>query len=284
MTLRYVEDTARYGAVQLNGNNVLSMNEKTGQGEGLINGGIYLFEKDVLYSLLPDGASSIEKDLQPRLIENKALVGLPYRGFFIDIGVPETYNAAQATLPRWKNNRSRPFLLLDRDGTLIVEKNYLSDPEEVEVIPGVIKGLRTLRDKGFRFVVLSNQAGVGRGYYKENDVYAVNNRMLELLSQQGITFDGVFFCPHHPDAGCLCRKPRPGMAYKAMDEIGFSLEKAAFIGDKACDIELGKSLGIPAILVRSGYGKEQEAALTDVADFIANDMEEAAQWLCYRFR
>jgi D-glycero-D-manno-heptose 1,7-bisphosphate phosphatase len=279
MALRCVNDVARYGAVRIDGNTVISMDEKTERGEGLINGGIYLLDKNTLFSHLPSGASSIERDLLPGLIKNKSLIGLPYRGFFIDIGVPETYEAAQTILPRWKNNRNRPFLLLDRDGTIIAEKNYLSDPNQVEIIPGVIEGLLSLQEKGFGFVVISNQSGIGRGYYGEEDTRAVNDRMIALLSQYGITIDGIFFCPHSPEERCLCRKPRPGMVYQAIDNLGFSLEHTAIIGDKACDIELGKPLGIRTILVKSGYGAGQAASLSNAADYIAESIDDAAKWL-----
>jgi D-glycero-D-manno-heptose 1,7-bisphosphate phosphatase len=103
--------------------------------------------------------------------------------------------------------------------------------------------------------------------------------MIALLSQYGITIDGIFFCPHSPEEGCLCRKPRPGMVYQAIDNLGFSLEHTAIIGDKACDIELGKSLGIRTILVKSGYGAGQAASLSNTADYIAESIDGAAKWL-----
>jgi len=178
-----------------------------------------------------------------------------------------------------QKNRNRPFLLLDRDGTIIAEKNYLSDPDEVEIIPGVIEGLTRLQAEGFGFVVVTNQSGIGRGYFTEENMRSVNNRMCELLAQFGIVIDGIFFCPHHPDAKCFCRKPAPGMVRKAMDELGFSIKNTALVGDKSCDIELGKSLGLTSILVKSGYGSEQEPFLVNTADYIAKDMADAAFWL-----
>jgi D-glycero-D-manno-heptose 1,7-bisphosphate phosphatase len=179
------------------------------------------------------------------------------------------------------DNSNRPFLLLDRDGTIIAEKNYLSDPDGVEILPGVAAGLRRLADRNFGFIVISNQSGIGRGFYKEEDARAVNERMSTLLERSGVKLDGIYFCPHSPEAGCSCRKPLPGMVSRAIRELGFALEKSIVIGDRACDIELGKSLKIPSILIRTGDEMKQHADVVKVkaADYVADNINEAASWI-----
>lgn len=167
---------------------------------------------------------------------------------------------------------ARPFVFLDRDGTLIVERNYLSDPAHVMLLPGVAEALRLFRDAGFGLAVVTNQAGVGRGYYTPDDMHVCNQRMIELLAAQGATLDGIYFCPHAPDAGCNCRKPLPGMALAAARDFAIDFHRSIVIGDKACDIDLGKAIGATTILVRTGYGAREEAAHTCTPDFVVDDL------------
>ena len=114
----------------------------------------------------------------------------------------------------------RPAILLDRDGTIIVDRHYLSNPAEVELLPGAVAGLRRLADAGFALVVVSNQSGVARGLLTEADVAAVNARTAALLANEGIQIAGWYYCPHGPEAGCDCRKPAAGMAERAAAELG----------------------------------------------------------------
>jgi histidinol-phosphate phosphatase family protein len=179
--------------------------------------------------------------------------------------------------PDSTRNPARPFIFLDRDGTLIVERNYLSDPAQVELLPQVPEGLRALREMGYGLVVVTNQAGVGRGYYTLDAMHACNQRMRNLLAEHGLTLDGIYFCPHAPDAGCDCRKPLPGMALAAARDHAIELARSIVIGDKACDIDLGKAIGARTMLVRTGYGACEEAAGTCSPDDVANDLMDAAR-------
>lgn len=132
--------------------------------------------------------------------------------------------------------------LLDRDGTLIEHVPYLSDPHQVKLLPGTLQGLRQLRRRGYRLVLVSNQSGVGRGYFPALAVEAVNQRMQELLGQEAL--DLILYCPHEPRAGCDCRKPRTGMALEACRRLQATLEGALVVGDSDCDMELARNLGI----------------------------------------
>jgi len=169
--------------------------------------------------------------------------------------------------------------LLDRDGTINVEREYLSDPAGVELLPNAIAGLRRLRAQGFGLIVISNQAGVGRGYFTMADVNAVNARLAALLSEAGVTLDGIYVCPHKPDDGCACRKPAPGLIQQAAREHGFDPRDCVMIGDKAIDIETGRQVGARTVLVRTGYGRAFEARGDVRADHVADDLLDAANIL-----
>lgn len=280
MALRQVEDVGRYGAVITENARVTVFSEKSANGAGMVNGGVYALLPQAL-DALPEGASSIEQDLFPQLTTQGKLAGLRTSGFFLDIGLPETYQEAQTALPEWQSRakKRRPFVLLDRDGTLIEEKNYLCNPDEVVLLPGAGEGLAALQRSGFGLAVVTNQAGIGRGYYQKEDMEAVNSRMAAYLSEYGVHLDGLFFCPHHPDEGCFCRKPRPGLVIQAMQLPGFFPDFSYVVGDKACDVDLALGVGASGILVKTGYGKQEEAAVAARADYVADDLLSAAQWI-----
>lgn len=172
--------------------------------------------------------------------------------------------------PRERTDARRPAAFLDRDGTLIEEVNYLHRPEQVRVIPGVREALLRLRAEGVALVVVTNQSGVARGYFTEDDVHAVHRHLEALLD---LPFDGTYACFHHPRgevaryAGvCACRKPSPGMLEQAARELGLDLTQSAMFGDKVSDLGAGRALALPAFLVRTGHG-EAEAPLARRAGY-----------------
>jgi len=170
----------------------------------------------------------------------------------------------------------RRFAILDRDGTIILERHYLSDPSEVELLPGSGAGLRSMRDLGFGTVVITNQSAIGRGMISEAQLDLIHRRFRELLEQEGVFLDGIYFCPHLPEEGCDCRKPAPALLRSAARELGFDPGESFVIGDKVCDIELGRRVGATTILVRTGYGEQFEKGAPP-PDFAVNDLEEAAK-------
>lgn len=171
----------------------------------------------------------------------------------------------------------RRYALLDRDGTIIEERRYLSDPAGVTLLPGAAEGMRLLREAGFGLAVLTNQSGIGRGYYTEEDMHRVHARMRELLEAERVFLDGIYFCPHAPQAGCSCRKPEPGLAEQAARELGFSLRDAYVLGDKPADVDLAARCGAVGVLVRTGYGAQAEQGTT--ARYVADDLADAARWI-----
>lgn len=147
-----------------------------------------------------------------------------------------------------------PPIFLDRDGTLIVEKDYLSDPDGVSLEEGVIDGLTLLSGRGHPLIVLSNQSGIGRGMFTEYDARRVNVRVAEILRAEGIELMAWYVCPHLPQARCECRKPSPGMALEASREWHVDLVGSFVIGDKRSDLELADAIGGIGILVTTGHG------------------------------
>lgn len=170
----------------------------------------------------------------------------------------------------------RRFVVLDRDGTIIVERNYLTDPSQVELLPGSAAGLKQMRDLGLGLIVITNQSAIGRGFIDRTRLEQIHERMGELLKREGIQLDGLYFCPHLPGDNCLCRKPATGLLSLAAIELGFEPRSCFVIGDKACDIDLGKGVGATTFLVRTGYGKQYSIEADLGQDFIVDDLKEAA--------
>ena len=172
---------------------------------------------------------------------------------------------------------ARPAVFLDRDGTIVVESHYLKDPDRVRLVPGAIEALRALRDAGYVLIVVTNQSGIARGLYDESDFHAVEARIRELLEERGVSVDAVYHCPHHPEftGPCDCRKPGTGMYERAAREHGLDPSRSWYIGDRLKDLEPARVLGGTGLLVRTGYGREQEA---DAVDFeVVDDLAGAAR-------
>jgi D-glycero-D-manno-heptose 1,7-bisphosphate phosphatase len=149
-----------------------------------------------------------------------------------------------------------PPVFLDRDGTLIVEKEYLSDPDQVSIEEGVVDGLAMLQERGHPLIVLSNQSGIGRGMYTERDAQLVNERVADILRRSGIELLAWYFCPHAPEAACDCRKPSPGMAFAASRDWKMELAGSYVVGDTKSDLELARAIGATGILVTTGHGRD----------------------------
>ena len=143
-------------------------------------------------------------------------------------------------------------VLLDRDGTINVETNYLTDPDRLVLLPKALSGMRKMRDAGCELIVITNQSAIGRGYCDAQTVEAVHQRLRDLLAAGGVSLRGVYVCPHSPTAGCLCRKPARGMVDHAARDHGFDPKESVVIGDKACDVELARRVGATRILVATG--------------------------------
>jgi D-glycero-D-manno-heptose 1,7-bisphosphate phosphatase len=173
----------------------------------------------------------------------------------------------------------RPAVFLDRDGTLNEEVDYLSKPEDLALIPGAAAAVAQLNAAGLPVIVVTNQSGIGRGYYSWQDFAAVMSRMGTLLAMENAHLDAVYASPHHEKgqgdyavADHPERKPNPGMLTKAAEEHGIDLSGSWMVGDKAIDVEAGRRAGCRTVLVRTGYGHGEEAA---GADLVCADLAEA---------
>lgn len=176
-------------------------------------------------------------------------------------------------------------VFLDRDGTLIVEKNYLSDPAQVELLPGVPAALKQLQDAGFLLFIVTNQSGIGRGYYTVEAMHRVHQRLAAELARHGVRIEKIYFAPEAPDAPSRGRKPSPQFLFDARDEFGLDLAASYMIGDKWIDLECGWNAGLrQSILVRTGYGAEVERAMKDKLDaaLVVDDLPGAAQRILSR--
>jgi D-glycero-D-manno-heptose 1,7-bisphosphate phosphatase len=170
----------------------------------------------------------------------------------------------------------RRVVVLDRDGTINVEHRYLADPAHVELIDGAAEGLRHMLDLGMELIVITNQSGIGRGYFTEHTLSLIHDRLIECLDAAGVRLTGIYVCPHVPAEGCECRKPGTALLWQAARELAFDPREAFVIGDKACDVELGRRAGSTTLLVRTGYGSETAGIMTVPADYIVEDLREAA--------
>jgi len=174
-----------------------------------------------------------------------------------------------------ENNRKAIFL--DRDGTLIEEVDFLSTVEETKLFPFTVEALGIFRDAGYEFVVVTNQSGIGRGYFSGEDVEAIHRKIQSELNKHGLGIASFHYCPHLPDAGCECRKPNDGMIRQALDLNDFNLVASWVIGDKQLDVDLGHNVGAKAALVRTGYGSSHESLLVRDADLVAENLLDAAR-------
>jgi histidinol-phosphate phosphatase family protein len=165
-------------------------------------------------------------------------------------------------------------VILDRDGTIVVDAGYLDDPQQLRYLPGAVQGLRRLHRAGHPLVVISNQSGVGRGLFTLERLEAINQRFRAMLAEDGAPLAGLYFCPHSPEAGCDCRKPNTRLIRQAAEALGFELRDAIVIGDKSSDIELGKRVGATTILVASGSGASDGKPAHP--DYVVRDLLEAA--------
>jgi D-glycero-D-manno-heptose 1,7-bisphosphate phosphatase len=173
-------------------------------------------------------------------------------------------------------------VFLDRDGTLIEDKDYLSSPEDVVIYPGVPKALKRLVDADFKLFVITNQSGVGRGYFSLADVERVHRHLAAELSKAGVAFEKIYVAPEAPELPSRGRKPSPQFLFDARGEFELDLAQSYMIGDKLIDLECGRNAGVKAsLLVRTGYGAETERNLSSQLNeaVIVEDLPAAAQWI-----
>ncbi|RMG48931.1 MAG: HAD family hydrolase [Acidobacteria bacterium] len=173
---------------------------------------------------------------------------------------------------------SGPVLLLDRDGTIVVqEERYLTEPSRLRLLPGAGAALARLRRAGYRLAVLTNQSPIERGLLTWERLRAIHRRLIEELARHGAELDGIFVCPHRPERGCSCRKPQPGLVWQAAAKLRFDPKESWIIGDNACDVELAHAVGARSVLVLTGHGAGLPEAVRARADLVVPDLAAAAE-------
>lgn len=255
LALRSLEDASRYGQVILEGERVVGFASRPDRpGPGLVNGGVYAVRRDFVESIGP--RASLEEEIFPKLVASGQVGGRIYDGFFIDIGVPASYAAAQTSVPA---RRRRPAAFLDRDGVLNDDLGYVGTVERFHWLPGAIEAVKRLNETGFYVFVVTNQAGVARGHYTEADIGTLHDHMQDDLRRAGAHIDDFRYCPHHPDGTTLgyseisdWRKPGPGMILDLTQHWPIDLDASFIIGDKDSDLEAGRAAGIDAYLCGKG--------------------------------
>ena len=174
--------------------------------------------------------------------------------------------------------RGKRFVILDRDGTIIEKHHYLLDPAHVALLPGAGEALYRMQHiLGLGLVIITNQSPVGRGLLSIDTLSRIHERLKQLLGGFRVTIDGVFFCPHAPEAGCNCRKPRTGLVEAAARELHFDPAQCFLIGDSLSDMELGIAVSSTTFLVRTGSGRDVERAGGGRARYIVDDLSQAAE-------
>jgi D-glycero-D-manno-heptose 1,7-bisphosphate phosphatase len=190
--------------------------------------------------------------------------------------VPRRWLLAEAT-------SLRPAVFLDRDGTIAEEVGYLDHISRFQMFPFSAQAIRLLNGAKLPVIVITNQSGVGRGYFPESLIAAVHELMTTQLAKDGAHVDALYYCPHKEDDACACRKPKPGMLKSAAREHGLDLRRSFVVGDRYGDVELAHGVGARAILVRTGYGESQmqrdSAKWPAPPDFVAENLADAADWI-----
>jgi D-glycero-D-manno-heptose 1,7-bisphosphate phosphatase len=190
---------------------------------------------------------------------------------------------------------SRPAAFIDRDGTLTHEVGYVNHPKRLQLLPRSAEAIRRLNGAGIAAVVVTNQAGVARGYFSPDVLEATNAELVAQLKQAGASLDGVYVCTHHPTEGqppfrtsCDCRKPKPGLMLRAATELGLDLRASTVIGDRPSDLQSAQAIGATGVLVLTGYGLGEWEYRRDtfpvMPDHVAGDLLDAVEWILARWR
>ena len=175
-----------------------------------------------------------------------------------------------------------PAIFLDRDGTIIEDRNYISQPEEVVILPGAVAALEKLHKADLKLFIVSNQSGVGRGYFSIAEVQKVNEHICQEFSRKGVKFEKIYIAPEAPDVPSRGRKPSPQFLFDARDEFGINLAQSYMIGDKWIDLQCGWNAGVSkSILVRTGYGAQLERDHPEQlgAALVVDDLMAATAWI-----
>ena len=172
-------------------------------------------------------------------------------------------------------------VFIDRDGTINVNVEYLDNPENFQMYPGVAEGIKLLRDNGYKIIVVTNQSGIARGFFSEETLEKIHERMRNELLKKDAVVDAIYYCPHHPDDKCSCRKPNTKLFEKAMNDFDIDIRNSYIIGDRMLDVEVGFKMGLKTVLVPEQKELvEKEMKESDIKpDFICDDFFTGVKWI-----
>ena len=172
-------------------------------------------------------------------------------------------------------------VFIDRDGTINVNVEYLDTPDEFKMYPTVAEGIKLLKEKGYKIIVITNQSGIARGFFSEETLEKIHQRMKNELNEKGATIDAIYHCPHHPDAKCDCRKPNTALIERAIRDFDIDTENSFFIGDRMLDVEAGHKIGVKTVLVPENKQKvEEERKESDIEpDCYCDDFYAGVRWI-----
>jgi D-glycero-alpha-D-manno-heptose 1-phosphate guanylyltransferase len=248
-----MRDFDRYGTLDVASSGLIrAFREKAPCDEGLINGGVYLLRHDALDSM--PLKFSLETEFFEKIVDKECLNAVECAGSFIDIGVPEDYQRAQMMFEEMKPKGCR-LAMFDRDGTINVDTGHLHEPNKIELIPQTVRSMqRYAKDPAWRIAVVTNQAGIAKGFYGVREMRETNEAIGQMLAAFGVDVAGWYFCPHHPDytGPCECRKPRPGMLLRAMRDFGADPAECVMYGDMEKDRLAAKAAGVRFVAVEGG--------------------------------
>ena len=254
MALRHEPDASRFGVVEIDGERVVGFRERGGPAGGTINGGVYLISRDIVPFLPENG--SLERDILPGLSARGRVCGRVYDGFFIDIGTPASFAQAPALL---RANRQRAAVFMDRDGVLNVDHGYVHRIDHFDWLPGAIEAVKLINDSGRYAFLVTNQAGVARGYYPESQIGVLHHQIQQVLRAHGAHLDDIRYCPYHPEGEVPAykrtsdwRKPKPGMILDIIEHWQIDVAHSLLIGDKPSDMSAAAQAGIEGHLFTGG--------------------------------
>ncbi len=269
LSLKPVFNQDRYGAVQLDGQQITAFTEKKFIESGWINAGVSILTSEIFEGKLPGDVFSYEKDLFEKKAASHFLHGFVQDEYFIDIGIPEDYERAQKEIPMrfFTKTHSAKFLFLDRDGVINkhLPGDYVKNIGQFEFLPGVLEAIVKFNQFFSRIVIVTNQQGIGKGLYTEEDLNMVHTFMLDKVKEAGGRIDAVYFCPSLEKNNDLCRKPNVGMGLQAKSDFPeIDFKQSVMIGDSLSDLQFGRNLGMFTIWISSDPGQKFNPDLVDL--------------------
>ncbi|GHU81640.1 hypothetical protein AGMMS50284_1940 [Clostridia bacterium] len=253
IAVKEMQNFNRYGTVEVTNGTITSFAEKKQMQQGTINGGVYLLNKNLLNNF--PNVFSFENDFMEKNVNTLQIGAFKSEGYFLDIGIPEDYAKAQKEFFYFEGAKPiNKAAFFDRDGTINVNTGHLYKPEQMIIIEGIPQLIRKYNKEGCKVIVITNQAGIAKGYYTVQDMHNLHTHMNSVLQNQyGAHIDAFYFCPHHPHytGECSCRKPKTGMLEQAIKDFNIDVSKSVLYGDKPHDIQAGEACGIKSTLLKS---------------------------------